>query len=62
MLGRVAGQLLGVQLARRDDEVVDRLLGLEPEHDRRVAELQVEVEEQRLLLVVPGQSRGQVDG
>ena len=49
MPGRVAGELLGVELTRRDDEVVDRLLGLEAEHDRRIPELQIEVEEQRPL-------------
>ena len=44
MLGDIPGELLGVELAGRDHEVVDRLLGLEPEHDRRVSELEVEVE------------------
>ena len=50
--GRVAGQLLGVELARSRDQVVDRLLRLDPEHDRGVAELQVEVEKERTLAPV----------
>jgi hypothetical protein len=44
VLGDVARELLRVELTRRHDEVVDRLGGLEPEHDRGVPELQVEVE------------------
>jgi len=48
VLGCVPGELLAVELARGHDEVVDRLLGLDAEHDRGVAELQVEIEEQRL--------------
>ena len=40
-----------------DDEVVDGLLGLESEHDRGVAELQVEVEQERALLLVLGERR-----
>ena len=60
MRRRVARQLLGVELARCDDEVVDRLVGLDPEHDRRIAELQVEVEEQRAPLVVLRKRRREV--
>src|SRR5262249_5118489 len=48
MLRRVARELLRIELTRSDDQVVDRLLRLDAEHDRGVAELQVEVEEQRL--------------
>ena len=48
VLGRVTGQLLGVELTRGDDQVIDRLLGLDAEHDRGVPELQVEVEKQCL--------------
>src|SRR5438093_5706622 len=48
MLRDVARELLRIELAWSDDQVVDRLLGFDAEHDRRVAELQVEVEEQRL--------------
>ena len=40
VLGARHRELLGVQLARCDDEVVDGLVGLEPEHDRGVAELE----------------------
>ena len=58
--GRVAGELLRIQLARRGDQVVDRLVGLDPEHDRRVAELQVEVEQQRALAVVLRERGGEV--
>ena len=43
-----------------DDQVVDGLLRLEPEHDRGVAELQVEVEEERPLLLVLGERGGEV--
>ena len=60
MAGRVAGQLLGVELARRGDEVVDRLVRLDPEHDRRVAELEVEVEQQRSLAPVLGERGAEV--
>ena len=62
MLGRVAGQLLGVQLARGDDEVVDRLLGLEAEHDRGVPELEVEVEQEGAFLVVLREGGREVRG
>ena len=58
--GHVAGELLGVELARGDDEVVDRLLRLEPEHDRGVPELEVEVEQERALLLVLREAGGQV--
>ena len=47
VLRDVARELLGIELARGHDEVVDRLVRLEAEHDRRVAELQVEIEQQR---------------
>src|SRR6185437_1652021 len=52
---RVAGQLLGIELARSRDEILNRLLRLEAEHDRRVAELEIQVEEQRLLALVLGE-------
>ena len=60
MLRDVAGELLGVELTRGDHEVVDRLLGLEPEHDRRVAELEVQVEQQRALLLELREAGGEV--
>ena len=62
MLGHVAGELLGVELARGDHEVVDRLVGLDPEHDRGVPELQVEVDEERPLALVLGEGGGEVRG
>ena len=49
-----------VELARRDDQVVDRLVGLDTEHDRGVSELEVKVEEQRLLSAVLRERRGEV--
>src|SRR4029450_6788321 len=57
---RVARELLGVELTWSRHEVLDRLLRLDPEHDRRVPELQVEVEEQRLLARVLREADGQV--
>src|SRR3954453_22468374 len=48
VLRRITRELLRIELARCDDQVVDRLVGLDAEHDRGIAELQVEVEEQRL--------------
>jgi hypothetical protein len=60
--GDVAGELLRVELARSDDQVVDRLLGLDPEHDRGVAELEVEVEQERLLALVLRSRRRRVRG
>ena len=62
VLGRVAGQLLRVELARGDDQVIDRLLGLDAEHDRGVAELQVEVEEERLAPLELRAGGGEVGG
>ena len=58
--GDVAAELLLVELAGRGDEVVDRLLRLEPEHDRGVAELEVEVEQERALAVVLRERGGEV--
>src|SRR5947209_19204571 len=60
MLGRVPRQFLRVELAGSDDQVVDRLLGLDAEHDRGVAELEVEVEEQRLAPLVLRTGGGEV--
>ena len=60
MLGGVAGELLRVELAGSDDEVEDRLLRLDAEHDRRVPELQVEVEQQRALALALRERGGQV--
>ena len=59
---RVARELLRVELARCGDQVEDRLLGLDPEHDRRVPELQVEVDQQRLPLLVLRERAGEVGG
>src|SRR5439155_13145832 len=47
VLRRVAGELVRIELSRSGDEIEDRLLRLDSEHDRSVAELQVEIEEQR---------------
>ena len=61
MLGDVAGELLDVELTRREHQVVDRLLRLDAHHDRGVAELQVEVEQQRLPSLLR-ESGGEVRG
>ena len=55
MPGRVAGELLGVELTRSRDQVVDGLVRLDAEHDRGVAELKVEVEQECPLPPVLGQ-------
>ena len=55
----VAGELLRVELAGRHDEVVDRLLGLDAHHDRGVAELQVEVDQQHAAACAAGERRRQ---
>src|SRR3954451_1772122 len=57
MLRRVAGELLHVEFSGCHDEVIDRLLGLDAHHDRRIAELQVEVEQQRLATLLGERSR-----
>src|SRR5439155_19153185 len=57
---RVAGQLLGIELARSGDEILDRLLRLDPEHDRGVPELEVEVEQQGSLARCLGERGGEV--
>src|SRR5207244_1662458 len=43
-------------------QVVDRLLGLDAEHDRGVPELEVQVEQQRLPLLELRQGTGEVRG
>ena len=60
MLGDVTRELLGIELARSDHEVVDRLLGLDAEHDRRVPELEIQVEQQRPLPLVLRERGGEV--
>ena len=60
--GDVARELLRIELARCDDEVVHRLRRLETEHDRRVPELKVEIEEERALLLLLGEHRGEARG
>ena len=45
VLGQVRLDLLGVERAARGGEVVDRALGLQPEREPEVAELQVEVDD-----------------
>ena len=47
-----AAIMLGIELSGSRDEVVDRLVRLDPEHDRGVAELEVEVEQERPLAPV----------
>ena len=56
--GDVTRELLRVELARSDDEVVHGLRRLEAEHDGGVAELEVEVEEQRALPLLLREHRG----
>ena len=56
----VAGELCRIELAGCDEEVVDRLLGLDPEDERRIPELQVEVDEQRALDVLVQERGGEV--
>ncbi len=53
-------QLLGVELARSRDHVVQRLFRLEAEHDRHVAELDVQVEQQHALALDVAQVGGEV--
>ena len=60
--GDVARELLRVELARGDDQVVDRLRRLEPEHDRGVAELEVEIEQERPAALVLRERRREVRG
>ncbi len=62
MGGDVAGQCLGVELAPGHDQVVDGLVRLDPHHDGDVAELQVEVEQERPPLMLAGEQHGQVAG
>ncbi len=47
--GRVAGELAGVEPAGSQHELVHRPLRVEAEHDRGVAELQVEVDQEHAL-------------
>src|SRR5437879_9844135 len=58
--GGVAGELVGVELSRSVDEVEDRLLRLDSQHDRRVSELEVEIEEERPPSAAFGERRGEV--
>ena len=57
-----AGELVRVEVARRHDEVVDRLGRIEAHHDRAVAELQIEVDEQRAAAVPAGEDRRETTG
>ena len=60
--GDVAGQCIGIELAASHDQVVDGLVRLDAHHDGGVAELEVEVEQQRPPLVLAGEHRCQVAG
>ena len=60
MLRDVARELVGVELSWSVDEVEDRLLRLDAEHDRGVAELQVEIEQQRAAVSGLRQCGGEV--
>ena len=55
-------ELLRIELSTRDRELVERLLGLDTEHDRGITELDVEVDEQRSQAVVLRHARGEVHG
>ena len=57
MPGRVAGQLAGIECAGRLHELVHRPLRIEAEHDRSVAELQIEVDQQDSLVGLLGRGR-----
>ena len=58
----VTAELLRIELSTRDRELVERLLGLDTEHDRGITELDVEVDEQRSQAVVLRHARGEVHG
>ena len=60
MRRHVALELARVEGAGRCHEVVERSLGVDPQHDRRVAELQVEVDEQHALIRPRCERRGNV--
>src|SRR4249920_1678852 len=60
--GDVSRQSVGVELATCHDEVIDRLLGLDAHHDGRVAELEIQVEEQRAPLLLARKDDREVRG